>query len=425
MSVASKSTFSKIAPQNQYIMEHFPSAILNDRLGYTSAYLQPQSNTPHHVFEGNFTPISIKEEKFDNKKLIEAATNRLHQKKLEREYEAFKSRLVELQSQLEVIKLDTTISLNLLPADFDENQHCFFEKRLFKHKTQLQQLLEINNTETTRVKKNETHSKLTREMISSSLSSFSKSSLSSISSLLSLSSNNSKPEEESDYYSILGSSILNHQKRRKRRHQQSQKADDYSQEPDQFTAEIDSQSVSISVNSSEEQAQSLSSPSSIFMESSDFGTREAVVLHSIQQEQAKKDELIKRNALDDTLSFINEIKSNTDDGGFKQDVYNIINEMITKVQDRNRTIDQGHHYYSAVYPASIPSTAAPSPLDYCIYHHDVNEQHQGPLEGCISAGWRWVRFAIIMSLAIMINLKKGPKSFLYHQHAYNHFTSYN
>jgi hypothetical protein len=408
MSVAT--TCSKISPQNQYIIEHFPSSILSDRLGYASTCLQQQNNTPQqtlHVIEGNLTPVSVKEEQFDKKKLIQAATNRLRQKNIEREYEAFKSRLVELQSQLEVIKLDTTISFNLLPKDFDENQLSFFEKRLNKHKTQLQQVLTLSNTETTTTKKNETGTKLSRKMISLSLSSFSKSSFSNISSLLSFDKSR-KTEEESDYYSILGGSILNHQKRRKRRHQQSQKVED-PQEPSEAKS-------TSSLYYTENQVQ----PSSIFMESSDIGTRELLVLHSIQQEQTKKDELIKRNALDDTLSFINELKSDTDDGGFKQDVYNMISDMITKAQLENKTIDQGQYYYAAEYPISV-TPPLPDTFAYCKSNHYVN---QSLLEKCISTGWRWVRFAIVMTLAIMINLKKGPISFLNHQHAYNHFTSY-
>jgi hypothetical protein len=390
MSVATKSPYNKRPPQNDHCIIE---SILSDRMGYTSACFQQQSNTPQQKLYAIETPISINEEQFDNKRLIQAATNRLRQKNLEREYQAFKSRIVEIQSQLEVIKLDTTISLNLLPNEIDENQLCFFEKRLMKHKTQLQQLLKLSHAEATTAKTNETTgTNLTSKVISSSLSSLSKSSFSSISSLLSLSFNK-QPEEDSDYYSILGGSILNHQKRRKRKHQQLQKMQ--AQEPT-----VDSSEAASSLYHAENLAQpSLSSPSSAFMESSDIGTKELLVLHSIQP---SKDELIKRNALDDTLSFINELKSDTDDGGFKQDIYNMISDMITKA-----TIDP-----YAVYPTFI---SPPLP--------DILDDHPSLLERCISTGWRWFRFAIVMTLAIMINIKKGPQSFLHHQHGYNHFTS--
>ena len=116
-----------------------------------------------------------------------------------------------------------------------------------------------------------------------------------------------------------------------------------------------------------------------------------LVLHSIQN--STMDVINKRNAFDETMSFLNDLASDSDDGGFRQDIIQLLDTIhYTNHSNSNHHID--------TLSTTTASSLSPSP-DHTISIKDM---------GCaiLYTTWRWLRFALIMMLAIMINLWNGP-----------------
>lgn len=400
------------------------SMMTENRMGEFNTCLQQANSpySPYHRTTASYlkTPLSTcsivdDDEQIKRNKLIQAATNRLRQKRLEVKFQAMMAQIVEMQSQLDIIKMDTSTSLQLLPSsNISETQLLHFEKRLVHHEMELQHILQCKKEDAEPIDKKPT---------SSSSSSSSPSSLaSSISSLLSSCSKNSNNnkgsvlrEEESDY-SILGGSIQHHQKRRKRRYYQQKKEQHgcmqsnahtttstvSSLSSSDFNATLTSYDSSENYDSSNESVVSSfdsynSTDNSILVQplhqelDTDTGNRhELLVLHSIFQsavhvEKEEKEEQ-DRNPLDDVLSFLNEISLNNNDDKFIRDIYEILDHQ------------QPEFTQKLSVATSTSTTAGSSSLNTLKY--------------LLSKGLQWIRFTIVMTLAIMINLKKGPKSFL-------------
>ncbi|KAI9263889.1 hypothetical protein EDC94DRAFT_606430 [Helicostylum pulchrum] len=266
----------------------------------------------HYIHNSTNTSSVIDDEEQEKKsQLIQQATNRLRQKLLETKYETLLSQIVEIQSKLDIIKLEATISLQSI----DSNHLNHFEKRLENHKFDLENIV-VEKAATTNTP---------------SLS---------LSSILSL--------NEDDYFVSIG------QKKKKKRRR---------------AARIIKQDEQLSSSSS-----SSSSASSSVSVSSDIGRNELIVLHSIHDSNNNGpinsccSLLDKRNALDDTLSFLNDLGS--DDGGFRQDIIDLLDRP---------TVHINKPYFK-----------------------------NNPFSSLLLISWKWIRFALIMTLAILINIKQGP-----------------
>ncbi|KAG2235850.1 hypothetical protein INT48_003962 [Thamnidium elegans] len=221
------------------------------KLDYQYEQVVDYLHTPSvHYIHTNTNSVIDEEEQEKKSQLIQQATNRLRQKLLETKYETLLSQIVEIQSKLDIIKLEATISLQSI----DANHLNHFEKRLENHKFDLENIQGTTKPNTPSL---------------------------SLSSILSL--------NEEDYFVSIG------QKKKRRR--------------------------STRIIKQDEQSSSSST-------SSDIGRNELIVLHSIQDSNnngpinSSCSLLDKRNALDDTLSFLNDLGS--DDGGFRQDIINLL-----------------------------------------------------------------------------------------------------
>lgn len=396
------------------------SMMAENRMGEFNTCLQQanSSYSPYHRTTTSYLKTSLStcsivddDEQIKRNKLIQAATNRLRQKRLEVKFQAMMAQIVEMQSQLDIIKMDTSASLQLLPSsNISETQLLHFEKRLDHHKMELQHILQC---------KKEDAKPIDKKPASSSSPSSLASSISSLLSLCSKNINNNKGsvlrEEESDY-SILGGSIQHHQKRRKRRHYQQKKEQHGCMESSvptttstvsslsssDFNTTLTSYDSSENYDSSNESVVSSfdsynSTDNSILVQplhqelDTDTGSRhELLVLHSIFQSavhvEKEEEEEQDRNPLDDVLSFLNEISLNNNDDKFIRDIYEILDHQ------------QPEFTQKLPVAASTSTTAGSSLLNTLKY--------------LLRKGLQWIRFTIVMTLAIMINLKKGPKSFL-------------
>ncbi|KAG2197672.1 hypothetical protein INT47_002379 [Mucor saturninus] len=329
------------------------------KIGYNDQYQNPvdylciqQSNV--HYIRSTASSIIDEEEQQKRDRLIQAATDRLRQKLLESKYETLMSQIVELQSKLDIIKLETSISLKSM----NTNHLDHFEKRLENHKLKLHSIVNSNDK---KVEENKTK-------FSSSLSSFS----STISSILSLRS--TSDEDEKDYFASLG-----HQPMRRRRHSKQQE-----------------RICHVPIVTIDENYYT--------KEPSDNGRNGLLVLHSIHDNNSQSDynngvinndgttsllstrsALDTRNALDDTLSFLNDLASDSDDGGFRQDIIHLLD-----------TMHPVHHQQTQ---------------PKCFFQTRRTCFVKKALTNIVSSSWKWIRFALIMTLAILINLRKGPSLF--------------
>jgi hypothetical protein len=389
-------------------MEEFNTCLQQGNSSYSPYH---RTTIPHLKTPLSACSIVDDDEQIKRNKLIQAATNRLHQKRLEIKFQAMMAQIVEMQSQLDIIKMDTSTSLQLLPSsNISESQLLHFEKRLVHHKMELQHILQCKKEDAEPIDKKPSYFSSPSSLASS---------ISSLLSLCSKDSNNNKDsvlrEEESDY-SILGGSTHYHQKRRKRRHHQQKKEQHgcMQNSAPTITSTISSLTISdfnatlTSYDSSEDYDNSNESIVSSFdcYDSTDnsilvqplhqeFDTdvenrHELLALHSIFQsavhfEREKKEEQ-DRNALDDVLSFLNEISSNSNDDIFIQDIYKILDHQKQQIAQK------------------LPVAASTSTI--------VSSSILNTLKYLLSKGLQWIRFTIVMALAIIINLKKGPKPFL-------------
>ncbi|EPB87250.1 hypothetical protein HMPREF1544_05972 [Mucor circinelloides 1006PhL] len=352
------------------------------------------------------------DEQAKRNKLIQAATNRLRQKRLEIKLQAMMAQVVEMQCQLDIIKLDTSTSLQLLPSsNMSETQLSHFEKRLAQHRRDLQHVFQYGSKKEDPSSTIEPKETKTSSTISSLLSNilYSKSNKDSHVVMM-------REEQDSDY-SILGGSIHHHQKRRKRRHYQQhgsmQKHVDDTSSLSPLAATTTATSASSSVLSIEKDNDDMSSEytettSSVCWSSFDRmsdnnsilvqplhqevitnarNRHELLVLHSIHpsaipaaSEISKA--AIDRNALDDVLSFLNGSELSTNNDRLVRDIYEILEQE---------------------YAFHKPPTATQLNGTFPVLNL---------LRNMLDKGKKWIKFALVMILAIIINLKKGPKSFL-------------
>ncbi|KAL9540499.1 hypothetical protein MBANPS3_009647 [Mucor bainieri] len=323
------------------------------------------------------------DEQAKRNKLIQAATNRLRQKRLE----------IKLQA--------------LLPSsNISETQLSHFEKRLAQHRTDLQHIFQHSSKREepfVPMKPKETKASST---ISSLLSNILYSKRNNGNGVM-MREEEQQQQPDSDY-SILGGSIHHHQKRR--HYQQHGSMQNNVARTSSTATTITSASSSVSSQEIEDDDDirpgSTETTSSMCWSSFDMmsdnnsilvqplhqemitnarNRHELLVLHSIppstiQAASETSKSVIERNALDDVLSFLNDMELNThDDDRLVRDIYEILEQ----------------EYASAATPPGINSFPA-----------------FRLLQKLLDKGMRWIKFAIVMVLAIIINLKKGPKSFL-------------
>lgn len=493
---------------------------------------QPQSNMKNNRSAADYfsKSITIDDNQENRNKLIQGATNRLRQKRLEEQYLQLKSHIIELQSKLDIIKLEASISLNSFinhnndattTAEITQIHLDHFEKRLENHRLQLQQaiitsssffaaagLLPLSPKQEVveeEAKKNDSRPPSSLIQPSLSFSSFTKSSFSStISSILSPvgTRRSSFGEEQEDYYASLnggGSSF----KRRKRHQQQQQQKEQQAS----FIHPLDTANQALKkkqqqqmgcdddTSSSSNCSEYIPSATSYNFEnhhrSSDIGAtrKELLVLHSIKNDEKQEEDkesnvsgsssclgcslcscscssnsnslynssinkttsgtarykqakttisiTSNRNALDDTISFLNDLASDTDDGGFRQELLSLVDNII-RHNNNNHSSHVSSFASSAVAAAATNSTASTNQVYqqllhwqqqqqqteeqayFCERRHSASSHNRNKKKRCFIKRWidnllstsgKYVRFAIVMTLAIMINIRKGPKSF--------------
>lgn len=378
----------------------------------------------------------IDQEKKDQ--LIQAATSRLRQKLLEHKYQKLMSDIVEIQSKLDIVKLEASISLQSM----DNHLHLdHFEKRLENHKLQLQSIIMASITSSSPYPKREMMV-LNNRSISSSLSSFS----STISSVLS-SFTDKDVEEESepeDYFAILGHGSNSQKKRRKRQKMTqhntvvydidshaSSSASDRSHDSNHLvdnnitpiTSNANSSVVTSCCNGHVKYDESDSDVSTPFLNVKnkvvvpEIGRKGLLVLHSIHQENnglIKQEDKEERNALDDTLSFLNDLASDSDDGGFREDIIQLLDTMhysnhCQPEMPSCRSISSCSSF-SASKSNLLYRPAPPyhSPFIHSSYSHRRRGFLKSTFYSILNTSWKWIRFALVLTLAISINLRRGP-----------------
>ncbi|OBZ88504.1 hypothetical protein A0J61_03444 [Choanephora cucurbitarum] len=256
-------------------------------------------------------------------------TWRLLQRSLERKYQCFMAQLVELQSQLEIIKLDTSISFQSLSAGtYSQTTSSLqlgqLERRLEGHQHSLNQLiLSLVKDELVTSKPRSKPSVIPKESDQSSVFSFCES--------------ETDQQNEGDWYCSLSDYPVRPRRKRKLYHVSKQQ---------KFTQD----SICLDTTST--------------VSSLAVGDNQLV-------------DLDHRNALDETLSFLDKLASDTDDGGFRYDMCRLLEAEETKdFDDTIQTV------------------------------HKVNL-----IQRILYASLRWARYTLVLALAIMINLKKGPHLF--------------
>ncbi|KAK4512737.1 uncharacterized protein ATC70_003443 [Mucor velutinosus] len=350
------------------------------------------------------------DEQAKRNKLIQAATNRLRQKRLEIKLQAMMAQVVEMQCQLDIIKLETSTSLQLLPSsNISETQLSHFEKRLAQHRADLQHVFQCSSKREESVATMKPKETKASSTISSLLSNI----------LCSKSNNNGvmmrKEQQPDSDYSILGGSIHHHQKRRKRRHSQQHGSMQNNvvgiSSPTTITTSASSSASSMKLNGdddgigpgSTETTSSVCWPSFDMMSDNNSmlvqplhqevitnarNRHEILVLHSIppfsiQAASESSKSAVDRNALDDVLSYLNDIELNTHDDRLVRDIYEILEQ----------------EYTFSKLPTATQRTSIPFPAFHL-------------LQKLLDKSMKWIKFVIVMIIAILINLKKGPKSFL-------------
>jgi hypothetical protein len=440
--------------------------------GLASSYFciqQQQPQQQQNIYSPFYNSSSNYDAEKDPNKLIQAATNRLRQKRLEFKYQQLKSEIIEIQSKLDIIKLEASIALDSI-ANCTATQQLHldhFEKRLENYKLQLQQAIITSSS----LPKVDNSSKRPLSLSSLTKSSFS----STISSILSPTRKNSRStvdDLEEDFYASLNGSTQS-VKRRKRQlsKQQQTKEETNFIHPLETTRSLEEKVILVQAQQEQERVYATSSPtassaSSSYayknnMESSDIGTkRELLVLHSINDDNSSSFSgsfnggskscisssccsccdscsshfssnsinshpirnintakttmsiLSKRNALDDTISFLNDLASDTDDGGFRQELLQLVDTII-----RHNNNDDSLCSTNSVYQQLLlQQQQQQQPLYYyctTMPSYNATKKHcfiRRILNNIISTSWKYIRFALVMTLAILINLKKGPKS---------------
>lgn len=408
----------------------------------------------------------IDQEKKDQ--LIQAATSRLRHKLLEHKYQKLMSDIVEIQSKLDIVKLEASISLQSM------NNHNFhldhFEKRLENHKQQLQSIIMASITSSSSPSpspypKTDMLALNHRRSISSSLSSFS----STISSVLSSFTEKDVEEGETepeDYFAILGhgrsSSSSSLKKRRKRQKMMmttttSYDADSYASSSSDHSHDsnplvTDNNNITpITSNVNSSVATSCCCSSNVDDDSSDvstpyhgnnvnvknkvvaapeIGRKGLLVLHSIHHPQEKnnnglikQDNIEERNALDDTLSFLNDLASDSDDGGFREDIIQLLDTMhnnnhchysplpCRSISSSFSAAPQYNNIFRPPPPAAAAPAAAAVPFVYSCNHHRRRLSRgflKSTFYSMLNTSWKWIRFALVLTLAILINLRRGP-----------------
>jgi hypothetical protein len=375
-----------------------------------SPYIEKNSRETTNLDTISVDDKSIKEE------LIQAATTRLRQRLLEQRFESFTAQVVELQSRLEMIKIDTTSSIKCMGAieNLSEQQFTIFEKRLDAHKEDLDICLTRKRIPATNVLKN---NKNDQKAEKSSLSCLSKASFSSLSSMF-LSQKSSLNEDESEYDHLGTKPRLTRRKRQqlKRLYENSlteDSADDSSvwsgsipeYHPPQKENEKDDGQTSIkpfpfdfkksnlTENTTDLYSTSVDSIDSVkdlpihpYEFHIDYNT---ILSSAVSRTSLSRYNQEERNALDDALSFLNDLASDADDGGFGDDIYKLL--------------DLRHSFT----PCSLESGSHIPPL-----HHVSNKKRPNfilsTIESCLCGGLKWFNFLLVMSVAVAIALRRGP-----------------
>ncbi|KAI8986343.1 hypothetical protein BDB01DRAFT_704410, partial [Pilobolus umbonatus] len=268
---------------------------------------------------------SPEDERHNREKLIEAAKNRLRHKMLESKFQSILKEIIELQSRLDIVRIDTASSIKFLNENevVTEQRLICFERRLETHRAEFDMICSYTKGSHTPI-------------------------------------NNYK--DDSMYQHLMKSHQLN-------------SSIDYTPDEPRDTVPVENhidtlQTVLSHTPTSDTRLHSLS-------EDGVHRERNGINTLSIPAE---------RNALDDTLSFLNDLSSNTDDGGFREDIYQLLNQY--------EHMDHDTVHWNL----------------YQLSHHQPNDsthKRNTLFDTLVSTGWKWIKFSLVMTIAIMMNLKRG------------------
>ncbi|KAI8888917.1 hypothetical protein K501DRAFT_329539 [Backusella circina FSU 941] len=371
---------------------------------------------------------TINDDKSIKEELIQAATNRLRQRLLEQRFESFMTQVVELQSRLEMMKMDTASSIKCMGAieNLSEQQFNIFEKRLDTHKGDLDIFLRRKRTTTTHVMASNDQ----KSEKSSSLSCLSKASFSSLSSMFQ-SQKSSLNEDESEYDHLGTKPRLRRRKRQQLKRfndissSSSQSCTDNSsvwsgsipeyyppppqRETEQDDSQISNKPVLFGLKKST-LAEQKSDLDFISVDSTDsvedlsihpykfhVDYYNTILSSAVSRTSMNLYDQEERNALDDALSFLNDLASDADDGGFGEDIYKLL--------------DLRHSFT----PCPLTS-GSHIPLSHDIPNKKRPNFILSAIESCIYGSLKWFNFLLVMSIALAITLRRGPSEMSSNMH---------
>ncbi|KAI7867690.1 hypothetical protein BDF14DRAFT_1800771 [Spinellus fusiger] len=104
-----------------------------------------------------------------------------------------------------------------------------------------------------------------------------------------------------------------------------------------------------------------------------------------------------RNVLDDTLSFLDGLSENGDDGGFKEDIY----QLLLHPDLCCRPLSEVEGTINAL--RDPPHPLSPSAL--CAYG---KRQSLALAQDAVDSSWKWCKFLSVLSASVVVSLAHGP-----------------
>ncbi|CDS06979.1 hypothetical protein LRAMOSA09502 [Lichtheimia ramosa] len=356
-----------------------------------------------------------KETLFDEQRLkdelIEKATTRLRRRLLEERLSNVMHNVIEMQSQLEFLRVDAAATIDAVAKMDDDDGKCrleALERRLQAHQEQLNQLKNnpatTTTSETATTEENSTlcdkptapsgfsMSRLSSLSLMSSL--FSRSNSSSISSHSSYS---MEQDDDDDCCSVASFMTEEQQRshrirrmRLQRQQQQPYSRSCYMREGMTFEEEESDSSCDDDVLSdigTLSSASSLSRPRALYEVAPAFAKRLNEHCHPLSPKEYFYEE---RNVLDDAMSFLDSLSDNADDGGFGQDM-----DFLLRHPDLCcRPLSEIQGTMTEIQRRESQTTLA-----------------QWTQAACAQS-WKWYKFLNVLTAAVMISVLKGPDDML-------------
>ncbi|KAI7879744.1 hypothetical protein K492DRAFT_208009 [Lichtheimia hyalospora FSU 10163] len=365
-----------------------------------------------------------KETQFDQQRLkdqlIEKATARLRRRLLEERLSNVMHNVIEMQSQLEFLRVDAAATIDAV-ANMDDdngNQQCrleALERRLQAHQDQLDQLKKQNDavatattTTTTSAATDENSTVCDKPASTFGFSMSRLSSLSLMSSLFSrsnssISSHSSYPmeqdrgdDDDDDCCSVASFMTEEQQRTHRLRRMRLQRQQPYSRScmrETNYDSDEDSDNSCDDVLSdigTLSSASSLSRPRALYEVAPAFAKRLHEHRHPLSPTTPKEYFYEERNVLDDAMSFLDSLSDNADDGGFGQDM-----DFLLRHPDLCcRPLSEIQETMTEIQRRESQTTLS-----------------QWTQAACAQS-WKWYKFLNVLTAAVMISVLKGPDDML-------------